>query len=165
MASYSLIKRSKLRFDLLKDDTFLGSLQYRGSFSQKAEIILANQEVYNIVVTGFWSVTFQLRKGNQIFAQYRMAWNGMLIENIFQHPNSRLLLKSHGFYSRKYELLNENKDKLLHLEGEKSLWQMHGNCSIHSLPQFLNFSENTALLLTIIHAMHYHKLMLVSAAT
>lgn len=95
-----------------KEDKEIGSIKFDGFFRTDITITASDNSIYNFVRHRFWSYNFELKQGNEVFFSTRFMLLGKtVIENA--KNGIRYFLKLKSILKDKYELIDENGEKLL----------------------------------------------------
>jgi hypothetical protein len=105
-------------FQLVENGQPLGKLVYKNLFFLKAEIMLANSEIYKINPVGIFSTSMIITKNGVEIANLKMNWKGQIL---FSFQNGQeFVLKAKGIFSNKFIIENKNKEKIAEFDSEFS---------------------------------------------
>lgn len=104
----------KKTFQLTQNGELLGELIYENIFFSKAEIRLANAEVYQIKPVGIFRTNTIVTKNGIEIANLKMNWRGQIV--IAFQDGQEFVLKGKGIFYDKYIIENKNQKKLIQLE-------------------------------------------------
>ncbi|HLO39354.1 MAG TPA: hypothetical protein VK173_12720 [Lacibacter sp.] len=115
-------------FQLTENEEQLGELIYENLFFLKAEIKLANSELYNIKPVGFFGTSIAITKNGADIASLVMNWRGQIVIT-FQN-GEEYVIKLNGLFYNKYIIENKAEEKLIQLEPQFNWRQFHYNYDI-----------------------------------
>ena len=101
----------KKTFQLIENGQQLGELIYENLFFLKAEIKLANSELYEIKPVGFFGTSITVTKNATEIANLKMNWRGQIVFT-FQ-DGQEFVLKAKGMFYNKYIIENKDKEMLI----------------------------------------------------
>ncbi|MES2776532.1 MAG: hypothetical protein V4722_20310 [Bacteroidota bacterium] len=126
-------------FQLIDDGQLLGELIYENMFLFKAEIRLANAELYEIKQVGFFGTSMIVTKDGAEIANLQMNWRGQIV---FSFQDGReYVLKAKGIFYNKYIIENKDEVKLIQFDPKFnwSKFQHNYNISYDEKPQDILF--------------------------
>lgn len=101
-------------FQLIEDGQQLGELIYENLFFLKAEIKLANSELYNIKPVGIFGTSIIVTKNGTEIADLKMNWRGQIVFT-FQ-DGQEFVLKANGMFYNKFIIENKDGEKLIQFD-------------------------------------------------
>jgi hypothetical protein len=155
MAKYNINSTNSRTFSLTSDNVSIGELKYSNWYSFKAEILLADKSFYQLEPKGFWDYKIELKKDEKVLLDFKMAWQGIIINTKFDGNEKKFLLKLKGFLSSKYVLVDTDEKELLEVATDFKWSKLNFDCTIETTKEFDNFENKELLLLTIIHCINY----------
>lgn len=139
-------------FQLTENGEQLGELIYENMFFLKAEIKLANSELYEIKPVGFFGTSIAITKNGADIASLVMNWRGQIVIT-FQN-GQEYVLKLNGLFYNKYIIENKAGEKLIQLEPQFNWRQFHYNYDI-SYNITNDNKKDILLLLLAVYAANY----------
>lgn len=140
---------NKTTYHLTHNDRWLGELAYANLFYLKAEIRLANTEVYTIKPKGFLGTSIKVTQQGMEIADLHMTWRGHVIFAF--SDGHEFALKGKGTWNNRYSLENETGETLLHLEPQFSWNKFNYNYYI----PFTKNPHDTLLVMLGIYGANY----------
>ncbi len=101
-------------FQLTDNNQFVGELIYESLFFLKAEIKLANNDVFSIKPDGFFQTSITVLKNEVGIAKLVMNWRGEIV--ISYQDEHEYVLKLNQFFHGKYIIENKNGEKIIQLD-------------------------------------------------
>lgn len=99
---------------LTEDGQQLGELVYKNLLSGKAEIKLANADLYEVRPVGIFSTSIAVKNGGAEIANLQMNWRGQIV---FAFQNGReFVLKPKGVFYNKFIIENKSEEKVIQLD-------------------------------------------------
>jgi hypothetical protein len=163
MVSYKANSTNLRNFSLTLDNQPVGELIYKKWYSFTAEILMPNGAKYDLEPKGFWESKIELKDGTNTLLEFKMGWRGIVIKTFFNNKEASFLLKASGLLSRKFVLLNRDKEELLAAETDFKWSKLNYDYNIETTEEFERFDQKELLLLTILHCINYY-MTLVAAA-
>lgn len=115
-------------FQLNENGQQLGELVYENMFFLKAEIKLANSELYEIEPVGIFATRINVTKNGIEIANLKMNWRG---EIAFTFQNGQaFVLKAKGTFSDKFIIENKEEEKLIQFDPKFNRRKFHYNYDI-----------------------------------
>lgn len=151
-------------FSLTKDDVKVGELKYSNWYSFKAEILLADNSLYQIEPKGFWDSRIELQKDGKTLLYFEMGWKGITIKTQFRGAEKKYLLTLKGLFSSKYILVDTEEKELLTVDTELKWTKLNLDVNIHTSEEFDNLENKELLLFTVLHCINYN-IAFISSAT
>ena len=121
-------------FQLIENGQQLGELIYENLFFLKAEIKLANAELYKIKSLGFFGTSITVTKNETEIANLKMNWRGQIV---FNFQGQEFVLKATGMFYNKYIIENKDGEKLIQFDPKFnwSKFQYNYNITYNEKPQ------------------------------
>ncbi|WP_114783018.1 hypothetical protein [Botryobacter ruber] len=104
----------KKTFQLLDNGQTLGELIYENLFFLKAEIKLANADLYQVKPVGIFGTSITVTKDGAEIANLKMNWRGQVVFT-FQ-DGKEFVLKAKGMFHNKYVIENKDEEKLMQFD-------------------------------------------------
>ena len=164
MVSYKANSTNLRNFSLTLNKETVGELIYKKWYSFTAEILLSNGAKYDLEPKGFWESKIELKDGDSTLLEFKMGWRGIVIKTFFNKKEATFLLKASGLLSRKFVLLNTDKEELLAAEADFKWSKFNYDYNIETTEEFERFDQKEALLLTIPHCINYYMTLVAAAA-
>jgi hypothetical protein len=101
-------------FQLTENGQLLGELIYENLFFHKAEIKLANSEVYDVKPVGFFGTSLTVTKDGAEVLNLKMNWRGQIV--LTYQDGQEYLLKPKGAFHDKYVFENKDGEKLVQFD-------------------------------------------------
>lgn len=139
----------KKTFQLTENGELLGELIYENIFFSKAEIRLANSEVYQIKPVGIFRTNTIVTKNGIEIANLKMNWRGQIVI-VFQ-DGEEFVLKGKGMFYSKYVIENKDQEKLIEFDPKFNWKKFRYNYTI----QFDKKKQDILLILLGIYASNY----------
>ena len=104
----------KKTFQLTENEQHLGELVYENLFFLRAEIKLANSELYEVKPVGIFSTSIIVTKNGTEIANLKMNWRGQIVFS-FQ-DGQEFVLKAKGMFHNKYIIENKDEERLIQFD-------------------------------------------------
>src|SRR5688572_12805560 len=99
---------------LTENEQLLGELVYENLFFLKADIKLANGDLYQLKQVDFFGTSVTVTKNKTAIADLKMNWRGQIV---FTFENGQeFVLKAKGFFHNKYILENKDEESLIQFD-------------------------------------------------
>ena len=136
-------------FQLSENGLTLGELIYENLFFLKAEIKLANSELYEVKPVGIFGTRITVTRSGTEIASLVMNWRGQIVFN-FQ-DGQEFVLKARGTFYNKYVIENKDQEMLIQFDPKFnwSKFQYNYDISYDKKPQ------NLLLVLLGVYAANY----------
>jgi hypothetical protein len=143
----------KKTFQLTENGQQLGELIYENLFFLKAEIKLANAEVYQIKPVGFFGSSIAVTKNGTEIAKLVMTWRGQIVFT-FQ-DGEEFVLKLVGIFANKYILENKDEEKVIQFEPQFNWRNFQYNYNISYNITYDKIPHGVLLVLLGVYATNY----------
>ena len=164
MVPYKANSTNLRNFSLTRNKETVGELIYKKWYSFTAEILMPDGAKYGLEPKGFWESKIELKDGDTTLLEFKMGWRGIVIKTFLANKEASFLLKASGLLSRKFVLLNTDKEELLAAEADFKWSKFNYDYTIETTEAFERFDQKEALLLTILHCINYYMTMIAAAA-
>jgi len=154
MGHYKVNSTNSRDFVLTMNNAKIGELKYPKWYSFKAEMLLADNSIYQLEPKGLWDSKIELKQGEKTFLYFEMGWKGIVIH--FSDSNKKYLLRLKGLLSSKFVLIGANEKELLAIETDFKWTQLTFDFNIETSNEFDNFENKELLLLTTLHCVNYY---------
>lgn len=104
----------KKTFQLIESGQQLGELIYENLFFFKAEIKLANSELYEVKPVGIFRTSITVTKNGTEIAILKMNWRGQIV--IAFQDGQEFVLKAKGMFHNKYIIENKDEEELIQFD-------------------------------------------------
>jgi hypothetical protein len=104
----------KKTLQLTENGQQLGELIYESLFSLKAEIKLANSDLYKVYPVGVFGTSITVTKNGTEIAILKMNWHGQIVFT-FQ-DGQEYILKAKGVFHNKFIIENKDQEKLIQFD-------------------------------------------------
>ena len=131
----------------------------RVCFFLKAQIKLANGEVYELNPTGFFGTSITVTKGGSEIANLKMNWRGQIV--IAFKDGQEYLLKAKGIFQDKYILENKEAEKLIQFDPKFNWSKFDYNYDI----TYDKIPQDILLILLGVYASNYFIAMMSGSTT
>ena len=101
-------------FQLIDNGQTLGELIYENLFFLKAEIKLANADLYQVKPVGIFGTSITVTKDGTEIANLKMNWRGQIVFT-FQ-DGKEFVLKAKGMFHNKFVIENKDEEKLIQFD-------------------------------------------------
>jgi len=155
MGYYKVSSTASKRFILTQDEKTIGMLKYATWYSFKAEIVLSDDEIYNLEPAGFWDSRMEIRKNGKTMLDFEMGWRGIAFRNYNAGQEEKYLLKLKGFLNSKYVLVDINEKELLVVNADLKWTKLDYDFVIETSSDFDKLENKELLLLTAVHSINY----------
>lgn len=139
----------KKTFQLIDNGQQLGELVYENLFFLKAEIRIANSELYEINPAGIFGTKITVTKNGAEIANLKMNWRGQIVF-AFQE-GQEFILKAKGLFYNKYIIENKDEEKLIQFDPQFNWSKFNYNYEI----TYDERPQNILLILLGIYASNY----------
>lgn len=163
MKKYKVNSTDSLNFILTSDDTKIGELIYEQWFAFKADIHLSDGKELKLEPKGFWNSKIELKDKTKSLLEFKMGWNGILIDTFFKPSERSYLLKFKGLLNNRFVLINTEKEELLVAEPHFNLKNFNQNYNIETTPDFDKSENKELVILTVLHCINYYYYMTIVA--
>ncbi len=156
MKNYTITSTDSKQFTLADGDKVLGKLVYESWFSFKADITLADQSSFQVEPKGFWGTTIQVKRHNEVVADFRMNWKGqILLHNFLDGADDFYILKQKGFLKSGYVLSTDKEDELMCFLPKFKWTKARFDHQVESSNTFETLAHKDFLLLVGTHCINY----------
>ena len=149
----------KKTLQLIDQEQRLGELAYESLFFLKAQIKLANGEVYELNPTGFFGTSITVTKSGNEIANLKMNWRGQIV--IAFQDGQEYLLKAKGIFQDKYILENKEAEKLIQFDPKFNWSKFDYNYDI----TYDKIPQDILLILLGVYASNYFIAMMSGSTT
>jgi hypothetical protein len=156
MRQYKANSTKSSHFSLTMDNVQIGELKYTKWYSFKAEILLADNSLYQFEPKGFWNSIIELQKEGKTLLEFEMGWKGIVIKTHFNGNERKYLLQLKGLLSNKYLLIDTDEKELLAVDCDFKWTKFNFDFHIETSNEFDKFENKKLLLLTTIHCINYY---------
>ena len=119
-------------FQLSENNQTLGSLHYKTIFSSDAEVVLPNNERYEIKPNGFFGTSVIITKNSTAIAELRMNMKGQIVISFTN--GEEYIFKNTSFLNNKFVIENKNTEKLIQYDPNLNWSKLNYNYNIsHNL--------------------------------
>jgi len=164
MGQYKANSTNSRNFILTMDNVNIGELKYTKWYSFNAEIVLANNSLFQLIPKGFWDSKIELLKGEKTLLVFEMGWKGIVIHSHLNGSEKKYLLKLKGLLSSTYILIDTAEKELLAVDANFNWSKLNFDFNLETSNEFDNFDNKELLLLTTLHCINYY-IAFVSSAT
>jgi hypothetical protein len=105
---------NKKTFQLTENGQQAGELIYENLFRMKAQIKLANSELYDVNPVSIFGTSITITKNGTEVANLKMNWSGQIV-SCFQ-DGREFVLRGTGPFHSKYVLEDKNEEKLIQFD-------------------------------------------------
>lgn len=162
MGQYKANSTNSQNFSLTFNDQPLGELIYKKWYSFNAEILLASGKKYQLEPQGFWNSKIELKDETKTLLEFKMGWNGIIIDTFFDNKEQTYLLKLNSLLSSKFILIDTEKNELMVAETDFKWNKLNYDYNIETAPSFEDFDKKELVLLTILHCINYYMTIVAS---
>lgn len=158
MAQYtatSVGTRSLQLFDYRQ--LFLAELIYPKWYSFHATIQMPQQKSYQLVLSGFWQSTIQLKDEDQVLLEFSLEWKGILFRMLNDAHQRQYLLKLKSFTSGQYIMQDLSANELFTITFDFKWRQLKFDYRIESTLTFERLDQKELILLSALHAVNYYR--------
>ena len=159
MKKYKVSSTNALNFILISDNSKIGELIYEQWFAFKADIHLSDGEELKLEPKGFWNSKIELKDKSKTLLEFKMGWNGILIDTFFKPSDQSYLLQFKGLLNNRIVLINTEKEELLVAKPQFNLKNFNQNYEIEITPVFDKLANKELLILTVLHCINYYYYM------
>lgn len=160
MTEYKVKSKNSLIFELIENETLIGTLIYKSWFRFNAEVEILHSK-YQIEPKGFWGTTIELKEGEKILLKFRMNWSGeIVIQTYFNEVKSGYIFKHRGIFKESFVLADPNGTELLVMKPDLKWNMMNYEYQMTTSDIFDAFSEKDILLMTALHCANYYMSMM-----
>jgi hypothetical protein len=106
----------KKTFQLTDGAQQLGKLIYENLFFMKAEIELANAELYEVKPVGIFGTSIAVKKDGTEIANLKMNWRGQIVFSF--EDGQEFILKAKGVLQNAYVVENKEEEKLIQFDAK-----------------------------------------------
>lgn len=139
----------KKTFQLNENGELLGELIYENIFFSKAEIRLANSEIYQIKPVGIFRTNTIVTKNGIEIANLKMNWRGQIV--IAFQDGQEFVLKGKGMFYSKYVIENNDQEMLIEFDPKFNWKKFRYNYTI----TFDKKQQDILLILLGVYASNY----------
>jgi hypothetical protein len=154
MGHYKVNSTNTSDFILTTKNVKIGELKYSKWYSFKADMLLADNSLYQLVPKGLWDSKIELKQGEKTILYFEMGWKGIVIHFIESDKNYLLRLK--GLLSSKFLLMDTDEKELLAVETDFNWRKLTFDFTIETSNEFDNLENKEVLLLTVLHCVNYY---------
>lgn len=162
MGQYKANSTNSQNFSLTSNNQPLGELIYKKWYSFNAEILLSNGKKYQLEPQGFWNSKIELKDETKTLLEFKMGWNGIIIDIFFDNKEHTYLLKLNSLLSSKFILIDTEKNELMVAETDFKWNKLNYDYNIETAPRFEDFDKKELILLTILHCINYYMTIVAS---
>lgn len=138
-------------FQLTENGQLLGELVYKNMFFLKADIKLANSQVYEIKPVWFFGTSITVTQNGNDIASLVMNWRGQIVFTF--KDGQEFILRLKGLFYNKYIIENKEKEKVIQLEPKFNWRRFNYNYDITY--NITDDKKDTLLLLLGVYATNY----------
>jgi len=132
------------RLAFIKDGAKIGVIEYRGILRRSGTIITGNNLIYELKRSSFFGRKFQLKQGEEIFAESRTGFMGSIAISLFK-TGKDFRIKRKSFPFRIFEL-TDNEDNTVGIISYKfSLFRYRREIIIETTDLFDTIKDNLFL--------------------
>ncbi|QBZ98683.1 hypothetical protein [Flavobacterium sangjuense] len=154
MGHYKANSTNSREFSLTMNNSNIGELKYSKWYSFKADILLADNSIYQLEPKGFWDSKIELKKDDKVLLYFEMGWKGIVIH--FNDSDKKYLLRLKSLWSSNYILIDTDEKELLAVETDFKWSKLTFDFNIETSNEFDNFENKEVLLLTTLHCINYY---------
>jgi hypothetical protein len=154
MGHYKANSTNSREFSLTMNNNIIGELKYAKWYSFKADILLADNSIYQLEPKGFWDSKIELKKDDNVLLYFEMGWKGIVIH--FNDSDKKYLLRLKSLWSSNYILIDTDEKELLAIETDFKWSKLNFDFNIETSNEFDNFENKEVLLLTTLHCINYY---------
>lgn len=162
MGNYIANLSNSTNFILTENNEKLGELNYKKWYNFDAEIILKDNQKYQLVACGVWEQKIELKQNDLKFAEFKMGWNGIIINTYFENTESSYLLKQKGMLNYIFTLTNTKNQELVVAIPDFKWTKLNYNYNIETVAEFDHLLQNELLLFTILHCLNYYMTVMIA---
>ncbi len=142
--------KDRKTIQLTENGQQLGELTYENLFLLKAEIKLANSDLYEVYPVGIFGTSITVTKNGTEIANLKMNWHGQIVFS-FQ-DGQEFVLKAKGIlFHNKYILENKDEEKLIQFDPKFNWSKFDYNYDI----RYDKKPQNILLVLLGVYASNY----------
>lgn len=156
MANYIANSTNSLTFHLTSDIEKIGELIYEKWYASNAEIKMSNGVKFQLKPKGIWNSKIELKDGEKTILEFKLGWNGVLINTFFNENEESYSLCAKGFSSNKFILTDSDKKELLVAEMDTKWNNPNYKYSIKTTNEFESFTDKDVLILALLHCINYY---------
>lgn len=138
-------------YTALEGEKVIGTLVYPKWYSEKAEITLDKETVFEVATKSFWKATQQVFKGKEVLLDIKATWKGSYIINRPGDPERPYTFKPKGWFKNGYLLTNYKDEVLLEITQHFSWKKFTQDYAVASDETFGNEEIDRVLILLSAH--------------
>jgi hypothetical protein len=166
MTEYKVTASGNQDFQLLANDSLVGTLRYPHWYSIKAGITLADGSTFQVEPRGFWGTTIELKNEHNVLLTFKMSWNGdIIIKSKLNDTGKAFVFKSKSVLKHTYALQDKKGRELLVIQPDFQWSKLNYNYTISTTEHSAEVESQALLLLMVIHCANYFMTMMAATTT